>query len=153
MSKYNLLEKYLREQPEDEVPLTFDEIERVIGAKLPPSQRYAAWWSNNPSNNVMTRAWLNAGFHSEQVDLKGRKLVFRRVSARSQQTRPENREIGMSEGPANFHSNPDSKTNKHPLLGALKMTIVFEAGFDLTQPAMPEWSQLLNVKCGAEPQK
>ena len=82
MSKYDQLEIYLRDQPWNEVRMTFAEIERVMGAKLPKSaQRYRAWWSNNPSNSGLTRAWLNAGYRSEQVDLPGRETC---VQANSQ---------------------------------------------------------------------
>jgi len=60
--------------------MTFAEIERVTGTKLPEkSQHSRAWWSNNPSNSVLTRVWRDAGFESAEVDMKGRKLVFRRV--------------------------------------------------------------------------
>jgi len=68
MGKYTRLGEFLRSQRRKEVPMTFAEIERVIGGKLPPnSPHYPAWWSNNPSNNVMTKVWLNAGFRTEQV--------------------------------------------------------------------------------------
>src|SRR5262245_58138820 len=79
MSKYAPLGDYLRKQKVKLVPMTFADIERIIGAKLPKSQRYPAWWSNNPWNNVMTQVWLDAGFETEQVDVVGRKLVFRRI--------------------------------------------------------------------------
>ncbi|MEA2936481.1 MAG: hypothetical protein QOD74_3127, partial [Variibacter sp.] len=60
--------------------MTFAEIERITGSKLPPkAQHQRAWWSNNPSNNVMTKVWLEAGYETERVDMAGRKLVFRRV--------------------------------------------------------------------------
>lgn len=60
--------------------MTFAEIETVTGTKLPEkSQHSRAWWSNNPSNSVLTRVWRDAGFESADVDMKARKLVFRRV--------------------------------------------------------------------------
>ena len=63
MSKYSRLGEFLRSQRTKEVPMTFAEIERVTGARLPAnSPQYPAWWSNNPSNNVMTKIWLAAGF-------------------------------------------------------------------------------------------
>lgn len=58
--------------------MTFAQIERVVGRQLPASKHHRAWWSNNASNNVMTRAWLAAGFRTERVDVAGEKLVFRR---------------------------------------------------------------------------
>jgi len=49
--------------------------------ELPPkAQHHRAWWSNNASNNVMTKVWLEAGYESARVDMSARKLVFRRVA-------------------------------------------------------------------------
>lgn len=80
MSKYDGLGTHLRRQKGSEVPMTFSEIEDATGTKLPPKAQHSrAWWSNNPSNNVMTKIWLDAGFETAQVDIPGRKLVFKRV--------------------------------------------------------------------------
>ena len=148
MAKYSELERYLRDQPWDEIPMSFADIERVIGAKLPPkAQHHRAWWSNNPSNNVMTKAWLNAGFRSEQVDVEGRKLVFSRTSA----TRFGTGKSGMAETPMDFSPVQNPQRKHHPLLGALKGTVVLDdEGFDLTQPAMPEWPEVVEAKYGPE---
>src|SRR5437764_14979453 len=84
MGKYRPLTEFLQNQPSGEVRMSFAQIERVVGFKLPPvAQRHRAWWSNSPTNNVMTRAWLDAGFRSEQVDMAARKLVFRKGAASS----------------------------------------------------------------------
>ena len=81
MGKYENLGAFLQKQRAREVPLSFREIEKITGVKLPPkAQHHRAWWSNNPSNNVMTKVWLEAGFESAQVDMEARKLVFRRVA-------------------------------------------------------------------------
>ena len=48
--------------------MTFAEIEALLGEKLPASKQYPAWWSNNPSNNPMTKEWLAAGFQTESVE-------------------------------------------------------------------------------------
>ena len=56
MGKYEILSQFLREQATQEVPVTFAEIEHVIGGKLPRSAYvHRPWWSNNPSNSAMTR--------------------------------------------------------------------------------------------------
>jgi hypothetical protein len=61
-------------------PITFVEIEQILGRSLPNSAyRHRAWWSNNASNSVMTTAWLEAGWESSAVDMEGKKLVFRRI--------------------------------------------------------------------------
>jgi hypothetical protein len=121
MGKYEPLAQFLRTQKTDEVRLTFAEIERIVGAKLPPSARkQRAWWSNNPDNSVMTKVWLAAGFRSEQVDMEARELLFRRV-------------------PDNPRSSPMS--GRHPLLGAMKGLVQIMPGTDLTEPADPEWGR------------
>lgn len=82
MGKYDPLTRFLAEASGTEIPMTFAEIEQVTGHPLPASKRYPAWWSNNPSNNVMTKAWLAAGYQTERVDIGGERLVFRRVEDR-----------------------------------------------------------------------
>ena len=79
MSKYEPLTQFLSAQRAQEVPMSFTEIERVLGFSLPTkASGIRAWWSNNPSNNVMTKAWLAAGFITERVDMGSRRLVFRK---------------------------------------------------------------------------
>ena len=130
MSKYTPLADYLKKQRQDRVPMTFAEIEKITGAKLPASAiKHRPWWSNNPDNSVMTKAWLDAGFESEQVDMAGRKLVFRRVRG----TDPARRQSGH-----------------HPAYGAMKGLIRIMPGTDLTQPADPEWADRLDAVYGPE---
>ena len=79
MSKYDPLKSFLANRQTREVPMSFHEIEELIHAPLPPvAFKHRAWWSNNPSNSVITRAWLDAGFKTERVDMGAQKLVFRR---------------------------------------------------------------------------
>lgn len=81
MSKYEPLTQFLAAQRTEEVSMSFSEIERVLGFRLPEkASGIRAWWSNNPSNNVMTKAWLAAGFVTERVDLGSRRLVFRKAA-------------------------------------------------------------------------
>ncbi len=128
MSKYTPLADFLRSRGADEVPMTFAEIEQIIGAKLPPSSRYRAWWSNNDFNSVMTKAWLDAGFQSEQVDMKARKLIFRRVGKRKR-----------AKPAASVRLRAGHPQRRHPLFGALKGLLRIAVGTDLTTPADPAW--------------
>jgi len=81
MSKYEPLTQFLAAQRTEEVSMSFSEIERVLGFRLPEkASGIRAWWSNNPSNNVMTKAWLAAGFVTERVDMGSRRLVFRKAA-------------------------------------------------------------------------
>ncbi|HEY5378623.1 MAG TPA: hypothetical protein VIJ78_03700 [Pseudolabrys sp.] len=111
--------------------MTFSEIERVTGVKLPPSAiKHRPWWSNNPDNSVLTKVWLDAGFESEQVDMEKRKLVFRRVRAAK-----------AGEG---------EEKPFHPLYGYMKGLIRVMPGVDITQPADPEWAARLDAEHGPE---
>jgi hypothetical protein len=132
MGKYEPLGEFLRSQRLQEVPMTFGEIERITGAKLPPkAQHHRAWWSNNPSNNVMTKVWLAAGYETAQVDMSARRLVFRRVGMARGAEAPDARTT-----PA------DSAARRHPLRGLLKDVTHVPPGVDLTEPADPEWGRI-----------
>jgi hypothetical protein len=124
MSKYEPLQAFLKNQGREYVPMSFAEIERVLNDKLPPSKSQRAWWSNNPSNNVMTREWLAAGYETESVDIAGEKLVFRRV-----------RNPGTDGG---SHGSPSAPRSLHPGFGFMKGLITFEKGFDPAKPFSDE---------------
>lgn len=82
MSKYAPLTAYLRKQPYREVRLRFRDLEKILGFPLPSSAcQHRAWWSNNGSNNVMTKAWLSAGYRTRDVDMASERLTFERVEA------------------------------------------------------------------------
>jgi len=129
MSKYEPLGTFLEARASDVVPMTFAQIEKLIGAKLPPSAKYRAWWSNNPTNSVMTKVWLEAGFRSEEVDLPGRKLVFRRMRESEVRVQAGQSPVGIK------------GKGQHPLFGALQGLLRLAPGTDLTQPADPEWER------------
>jgi hypothetical protein len=135
MSKYSALGDYLKRQHREMVPLTFGEIEKITGAKLPASARkHRPWWSNNPHNSVMTKVWLEAGFASEQVDMTKRKLVFRRVRA-------SKASLGQETG---------GEKPFHPLCGLMAGLVRVMPDTDLTQPADPEWADRLDAEFGPE---
>ena len=104
-SRYEPLTVHLRRSGGAEISMTFEEIEAVLGFNLPPrASTHRAWFSNNPTNNPMTAAWLAAGYKSANVDMNNRMLVFRKVvpeerspeSGRSMPTAAELREIAAS---------------------------------------------------------
>jgi hypothetical protein len=123
VGKYQPLGEFLRSRGTIEIPMNFSEIEAVIGTTLPPSaSTQPAWWSNNPSNNVMTKVWLDAGFRTERLDLGGRKLVFRR----------------RDKEPARAASQA-SRQGHHPAFGALRGTVTVAPDVDLTDPLDEPW--------------
>jgi hypothetical protein len=140
MSKYTPLGQFLVVQGRDYVPLNFKDIEDVIGFRLPPSAyQHRAWWSNNPTNNVMTAVWTAAGYETTNVDMEKHTVVFQRTSTQPptptySQTAPK--PTGLSDVARPFTS---PHVSGHPLRGALKGTIRVAVDVDLTAPADPDW--------------
>jgi hypothetical protein len=129
MSKYEPLGKYLAQQSRSHVPMTFGEIERLLGKRLPPSKSNRAWWSNNPTNNVMTRQWLDAGYETESVDIAAEKLVFRRAGP-----------LKMG-GTGGLEAGVEGELSD-PIFGCMKGTMTIPVDLDLTAPADPDWGKV-----------
>ena len=128
MSKYEPLRARLSAESMSFVPMKFSEIEALLGFPLPSSARsHRAWWSNNPSNNVMTKAWLAAGFETESVDLAGERLMFRRT--------------GKTPGSPPPVPRPGEDSAPPPLsiIGILAGTVTLAPGTDLTAPLDGKW--------------
>lgn len=122
MSKYEPLADFLKQANGRNLKLTFAEIEKILGFPLPASKQYPAWWSNSATNNTMTKAWLSAGYKTEQVDVVGQKVTFH------------------SEMPP---GSPTEAMPRSPLFGSMKGTTFIAPGYDLTTPTMelldPDW--------------
>jgi len=133
MSKYDPLGHFLATQRFNEVPMTFAQIEKVLGFPLPEkSPAYRAWWSNNPDNSQMTKVWLSAGFRTEKVDLASGRLVFRRIV-------PRNGHRGSDP----CDNTGSRKPGQHPGFGAMKGLTTIAPNTDLTAPADPDWGNYL----------
>ena len=79
--KYEALERYLSGVPERRVTLRFQQIEDIIADTLPRTAREdELWWANttNPGR-AQPRAWLNAGWRVEAVDLPAQAVTFIRA--------------------------------------------------------------------------
>src|SRR5438876_7194928 len=96
-SKYAPLAAYLAGRSYGQQQLTFPEIERILGFRLPPSaRRYPAWWSNTDGSTTHPWAtlWLNAGWKVAGLNLAASKVTFLRISApRGRTTTPTTRPL------------------------------------------------------------
>jgi hypothetical protein len=137
MSKYRTLARFFEAQATDFLRMTFDEVEKEAGFKLPASARlHQAWWANDRARHVQAKAWLDAGFESEQVDMKAGMLVFKRMKAEPALSKPKHG--GMSD-PAREYRQADAaekKPRRSPLFGALKGTFWIDPTWDVTKPSM-----------------
>jgi hypothetical protein len=120
MSKYEALPQFLRSAHGSIKRLGFAEIERVLGFKLPKSAyEHEAWWSNNATGHSHARAWMNAGWRTQDLDLAGRKVTFQR-------------------SPEPTLAKP--KSPKGDPWGCMADTITFMPGVDLTAPTGEKWN-------------
>ena len=97
VAKYDPLAEHLRRlNRDDEHTLTFGEIERILGFELPKSARtHQAWWANEKDGrHVQANAWLDAGCHTKDLNLKTGKVTFRPVHLpRAPKGRPKYQDI------------------------------------------------------------
>lgn len=120
MSKYESLPQFLASVGGTAHRMSFKEIERVLGFKLPKSAyQHEAWWSNNPTGHSHARAWLELGWRTEAVDLAGRKVTFQRSS-----TPPRH----------------EAASPKRDPWGCMAGTVTFMPGVDLTTPTGDTWN-------------
>jgi hypothetical protein len=74
--KYRKLWEWLRAQDADEIPLSFEEVEEVLGIPLPPSARLHMphWYGYD--GTALGRAIRDAGWKASKVDLQEQRVTF-----------------------------------------------------------------------------
>ena len=121
MSKYEPLPQFLGSVGGAMRRMSFGEIERILGFKLPKSAyQHEAWWANNVTGHSHARAWIKSGWRTEAVDLAARKVTFCR------------------EYPSPTSSLPSSA--KSDRWGCMAGTVTFMPGVDVTQPTGDKWN-------------
>jgi len=119
MSKYEPLSQFLDTLERPAHRMSFSEIERIVGFRLPKSAyEHQAWWSNNETGHSHARAWLASGWRTEAVDLKRRQVTFER------------------------HTRSPSQSGDRPRdpWGCMAGTITIMPGVDLTEPTGAIWN-------------
>lgn len=77
MSKYDPLRSALERERASSVPMSFRDIEEILGFPLPRSARqYQPWWANTGGSHVHAQSWLKAGWRATGVDLGRERLTF-----------------------------------------------------------------------------
>jgi hypothetical protein len=119
VSKYETLPQFLARTDGSAHRMSFSQIERVLGFKLPKSAyEHEAWWSNNATGHSHARVWLKFGWRTEAVDLAGRKVTFRH-SAQSRM--------------------PAAPSSKRDPWGCMAGTVTILPGTDVTAPTGDKW--------------
>lgn len=85
VGRYALLADWLQSQPGsvDQLPLTINQIEEIIGSELPPSARnHRAWWANDTVSHTQSQQWLGAGWRTTYINLNEARVTFSRIQER-----------------------------------------------------------------------
>mgnify|MGYP003576299074 FL=1 len=84
-TKYLPLDDWFRDQPASlkQLTLTFDQVEEILGAKLPASAtKLDTWWTNvQPKIQSHRTAWLNHGWQVIEFDQQAGWAKFIRSSS------------------------------------------------------------------------
>lgn len=82
-TKYLALDEWFRKQPasSQQLELTFEQVEEILGAPLPASAtKLKTWWTNVlPKIQSHRTAWLNHGWLVQEFDLQNRWVRFVRA--------------------------------------------------------------------------
>ncbi|MDF0519815.1 hypothetical protein P0R31_21480 [Bradyrhizobium yuanmingense] len=80
MNDYDALRDYLLRQKQEELVLSFEQIEEIIGAALPRAAQRASWWDSLRSPDIQMpqrEACLAAGFVATRMP-GGQSVRFRK---------------------------------------------------------------------------
>lgn len=143
--KYEKLRQFLVQQEAD-CELSFEQIEQILGFKLPASAyRHQPWWSNSGNGHSHAQAWLEAGRKTHKVRLDDQTVSFRREGALAEAEVKEVRGVreegvGLMDGPGDIaeQQKPAADPGAKSLFGALKGTVRVPADCDLTDPVADE---------------
>lgn len=111
--------------------MSFKEVAAAAKVALPASAfRYPQWWENDAEHHVQAKAWLEAGYKTENIDLDAKRVEFVRTAKPAR---------GVREMPEAFDHDVEGPKNVkvHPMIGALKGTFTIK-GWDVTKPALDD---------------
>jgi CBS domain-containing protein len=84
-SRYAPLALYLEGVQQDQVQLTFQEIERILGDSLPASARqWRSWWANDTTRHPHAQEWLTVGWRVARIAMTEERVTFARIKEREQ---------------------------------------------------------------------
>ena len=78
-SRYAALAKHLQGLPDtqDGLSMTFEQVEAIIGDRLPANARqHRSWWANDSVSHVQSQQWLDAGWRVNGINMTDQKVNF-----------------------------------------------------------------------------
>ncbi len=78
MTKYDSLGGYLNRSNALQITLSFKDVERILGFKLPETAKLErAWWGNRRTGSArQSDAWMHAGWQVFFADMHRREITF-----------------------------------------------------------------------------
>ncbi len=148
--KYYPLKTHLARKAAPRISMTFAEVAKVLGKPLPASAyRHPSWWANDPVHHAQARAWTDAGYRAENVDVKSQRVEFVRAERVARPAAPVKKHpmigamkgtftvrSGVREMQKTYEHQPGPPYKVHPAYGALKGVVTIDPDWDLTKPAM-----------------
>ncbi|MGX5801771.1 DUF7662 domain-containing protein [Bradyrhizobium sp. Arg314] len=148
-TKYHPLFEHLLFSGQGHLSMSFDEIEQIIGGRLPPSARQREeWWANSPSGHSQARAWLRANYRASGIDLANERVDFNLEGWPEGYRKPnmasaDKGRPGMAESTQAGYEHPqEGKLSHgpgdadHPLFGIWTGKVTIRQGYDYTKPAL-----------------
>ncbi|MFC1997533.1 DUF4268 domain-containing protein [Chloroflexota bacterium] len=84
-SRYTPLADWLQSQPgsRNQVQLSFEKIEEIIGGELPNSAfKHRAWWANDSVTHNHSKLWLEVGWRRSYINMSQKQVTFARIKER-----------------------------------------------------------------------
>jgi hypothetical protein len=78
-TKYRPLDEWFSGQraSEKQLTITFDQVEKILGAPLPASSAKPSWWTNvYPKIQSHRTSWLNYGWLVDEYDQQSKTVKF-----------------------------------------------------------------------------
>ena len=73
-----MLTDYLRSSTDDDVVLTFEELDQLVGGLPPSARKHAPWWGNAKKGTGQSRYWMQANRRA-RPDMTSSMVAFRRI--------------------------------------------------------------------------
>lgn len=131
MYAYQSLESHLNTRSESSVRMTYAEIERVLGRKLPPSaygDKKRQWWANTESHS-QALAWLRSN-RKAKLDVRNEQVEFVRQTEAEVAKRSDSAVIQLeSLSPAGRRMLEDLAEERGVSLGLAASELLNEAAY------------------------
>jgi hypothetical protein len=125
--KYANLRAFLAGSSQPRIKMSFAQVAAAAKVKLPASAfRHPQWWQNDAEHHVQAKAWIEAGYKTENVDIDGQSVEFVRVASLVR---------GVREMQESYDHKPGPPYKVHPAYGALKGSFTIR-DWDVTKPAL-----------------